>query len=127
MRSATAMCKRLQWLKISKEQKEKIVRANIPPAGLYGAEGCYINKQVLQELRVAIAKVIGPASHRRCVDLTFAFCGTSKDLDPEIHIIYNRVAALRRSAATEGPQRVALFKLILNKIPGPGHQRKNSQ
>ena len=115
MRTAIAMCKRLRWMKIPKDRKEQIVRTNILPAGLYGAEACFVNKSVLQDFRVAIAKVIGPASYRRCVDLTYVFCGTAKDLDPEVHITYNRVAALRRSASTVGPQRVGLFKLILKK------------
>ena len=124
MRNATAMCRRLRWVKIPKERKEKIVRTNILPAGLYGAEACYVNKTVLQELRVAIAKVIGPASHRRCVDLTYVFCGTAKDLDPEVHITFNRIAALRRSAATVGSQRIGLFKLILKKYQKLAHSSR---
>ena len=115
MLKAIVMCKRLQWMRVSREQKEQIVRANILPAALYGAEGCFVNRTVLNSLRVGIARCIGPRSKRRCVDLTFAFSGAAKDLDPEIHIIFGRIAALRRNAANIGPKRESLFKLILKK------------
>ena len=102
-------------MKISREQKEKMIRTNVLPAGLYGAEACYVNKGSPKQFRSAIANVIGPASHRRCVDLTYVFSGAAKDLDPQVHTTYNRIAALRRRAAIVGPHRIGLFKIIIKK------------
>ena len=110
------MAKRLMWLPISRTSKEKIVRSNILPASLYGAEAAHVNKAVLQRLRSAIARAIGPASHKRNINLTFSFTNSSKDLDPVAHIIYNRVVGLRRIMAKHGTGKVGLVRRIVKRI-----------
>ena len=110
------MAKRLKWLPMSRPAKENIVRSNILPAALYGAEAAHVNASVLQRLRAAIASAIGPASRKRSVNLTFCFTNSSKDLDPVAHILYNRVAGLRRLMAKHGAGKLALVKLIVKRI-----------
>jgi hypothetical protein len=73
MHKGIDMAKRLMWLPISRTAKDKIVRSNILPAALYGAEAAHVNKASLQRLRSAIARAVGPASHKRNVNLTFSF------------------------------------------------------
>ena len=108
------MAKRLKWLPLTREVKEHIVRANILPAGLYGVEAAEVNAQVLQTLRSAIARAIGPASGKRTADMAFA-CGiAAKDLDPLVHILYLRIAAIRRTMA-KNPLQIKLVKKIFNK------------
>ena len=96
---ATRMAKKLRWMPISREQKEKIVLCNILPAALYGCEAAHVNKTALNSLRSAIAFAIGPASAKRCVNLVFTNSRCAKDLDPAAHILYLRVAGIRRIMA----------------------------
>ena len=96
MEKATKMAKRLKWMPITREAKLKIVQANILPAALYGVEITHINKGAMQNLRSAIASVIGSHSAKRSIDLVFASTPTSKDLDPLVHVMYLRAANLRR-------------------------------
>ena len=72
MRKAANMAKRLRWMALSRNTKEKIVQTNILPAGLYGVEAADLNLSALQSLRVAIAKAVGPAASKRNVDLSFS-------------------------------------------------------
>ena len=111
-----AMAKRLKWLPVSRCTKERIVRANILPASLYGAEAAHINKEVMNRLRAAIASAIGPRSRKRSVDLTFCFCNSAKDLDPKVHLLYNRLAGIRRMMAKYGSKRVAMVQLLIKRI-----------
>ena len=60
-----------------------------------------MNQSALNHLKSAIAHAIGPASAKRCVDLVFVSTQASKDLDPEAHILYQRVAAIRRIMAKD--------------------------
>ena len=116
MLKGIAMAKRLRWLPVSRATKEHIVRSNILPAALYGIEAAHVNEPVLQRLRSAIASAIGPASHKRNVNLTFCFTGTAKDLDPAFHIVYNRAAAIRRVLAKHGVTKQAGVKSIVKRI-----------
>lgn len=109
------MAKRLAWMPISRTSKERIVRSNILPASLYGAEAAHVNKAVLQRLRAAIARAIGPASHKRSVNLAYAFTSSSKDLDPVAHVLYNRIIGLRRLMAKHGTGKLGLVRLIIKK------------
>jgi ribonuclease HI len=112
MRKGIRMARMLCWLPIPQEFKEKNVRANVLPASLYGCEVTYINEQVFQQLRAAIAKAVGPASARRSVDMVFNTTCCAKDLDPESHVLYLRVAAIRR-AVTQDASCLQLIKLIV--------------
>ena len=96
MKKATKAVRRLGYMPISSKDKELMIRCNILPAALYGCEAAYVSQTELQHLRSAIADAIGPKSVRRCIDTTFAYTACSKDLDPSTHIMYNRVAKIRR-------------------------------
>ena len=96
MDKATKMVKHLRWMPISTPEKESIIRANILPMALYGCEAAHINDAVFQRMRSAIAEAIGPRSAKACTDLVFEFSTTSKDIDPAVHVLYNRTSALRR-------------------------------
>ncbi len=99
LQKAIRAVRRLGCMPITQSDREKIIRCNILPAALCGTEASHINCSMLQNLRSTIATAIGPKSARRCVDLTFAFTASAKDLDPSTHVLYNRVAALRRICA----------------------------
>ena len=112
---ATNMAKRLRWLPISREQKEKIVQANILPMALYGVEAIHVNQSALQSLRSAITRAIGPGSAKRSIDLTFFHSKCANDLDPETNILYLRAAGLRRVIAKHAGMH-PLVKRIIRKI-----------
>ena len=76
-----------------------VVLCNILPAALYGCEAAHVNKTALNALRSAIASAIGPASAKRNVNLVFTNTRCAKDLDPAAHILYLRVAGIRRIMA----------------------------
>ena len=101
MYKAAQMAKRLRWMPIPRKFKETIVLCNIIPAGLYGAESAHVNQSALKHLKSAIAYAIGPSSAKRCVDLVFASTQSAKDLDPEAHILFQRIAAIRRIMAKD--------------------------
>ena len=104
----------------SREMKEKIVLCNILPAGLYGVEATHVNKGALQSLRSAIADAIGPSSAKRNVNLVFECTKSSRDLDPQAHILYLRVASLRRMMAKHKDKQ-GQIRLIIRKY----NQRRN--
>jgi ribonuclease HI len=112
MRKATKTVRRLSYMPIGQKDKEMIVRCNILPAALYGCESAHINQSALQALRSAIADAVGPKSVRRCVDATFVFTSCAKDLDPLTHILYNRIASLRRLMAKH-PECTEHVRLII--------------
>ena len=99
MQKATAMTKRLAWLPISTAFKERVVRANILPAGLYAVESSSVNQSALNMLRAAIANAIGPKSARANPDMVFNCTSCSGDLDPLVYILVQRVTALKRIMA----------------------------
>ena len=95
---------------ITQQEKEKIVLCNIIPAAIYGAESSPINKAAMKSLRSAIAFAIGPSSGKRNVDLVFNSTNTSKDLDPMAHILYQRIAALRRTMSKHEGKQISYTK-----------------
>ena len=70
-----------------------------PPCCYLGVEASHVSISALRSLRSAIAFAIGPSSSKRNVDLTFECTSCAKDLDPIAHILYERIAALRRMMA----------------------------
>ena len=90
------MAVRISYMPISIKYKEQLIMCNVLPAALYGVESTHVNKQALGQLRSAVATAIGNKSAKRSVDLTFACSECAKDLDPNAHILYNRVAGIRR-------------------------------
>ena len=112
---ATNVAKRLRWLPISREQKEKIVQANILPMALYGVEAIHVNQSALQSLRSAITRAIGPGSAKRSIDFTFFHSKCANDLDPETNILYLCAAGLRRVIAKHAGMH-PLVKRIIRKI-----------
>ena len=96
---ATAMARRIKWMPLTRQDKEKLVQTNILPAALYGVESSNGSKQALENLRSSIASAIGSRSDRRNVNLTYDTAQAGKDLDPVVNILYRRVAELRRCMA----------------------------
>ncbi len=99
MQKATAMTKRLAWLPISAAFKERVVRANILPAGLYAVESSSVNHSILNMLRAAIVNAIGPRSARANPDMVFNSTTCAGDLDPKVYVLVQRVTALKRIMA----------------------------
>ena len=99
MRKATKIEKRLKYMPISSEMKNRIVIANILPAALYRVEITHINAAAMQELRGAIASAVGSRSAKRSIDLVSNTTDTAKDLDPLVHSLYLRISNLRRIMA----------------------------
>ena len=114
MLQATKMTKRLRWLNVSVETKHKIITTNIIPAALYGVEATYVNQNVLNGLRSAIATIIGSRSAKRSVDLTFDYIPTKRELDPNAHILLRRVIELRRNCS-KNPGRKNYIKMIMRR------------
>ena len=112
MAKATKMAKRLKWMPIPREAKNKIVMCNILSAALYGVEITSINKGAMQELRSAIASAVGPASAKRSVDLVFNTTNTAKDLDPNAHSLYLRAANLRRIMAKNATAQNQVWRIL---------------
>ena len=79
--------------------KEKVVRANILPAGLYAVESSSVNLSALNTLRNAIANAIGPKSARANPDMVYNCTECSGDLDPLVYILVQRVTSLKRIMA----------------------------
>jgi len=102
LHKATTMARHLSWMHLSSQAKEMIVRCNILPAGLYGCEAAHINKGAMKQFRAAIARAIRPQSAKRSTDMTYTFTSCAKVLDPDSHVLYNRVASLRRIIAKHG-------------------------
>ena len=115
LHKATNMAKKLRWMPLSKNDKEKIIRCNVLPAALYGVETATINNHSMNALRSAIADAIGPQSAKRSLDLVFATTCTSKTLDPNAHVLYQRVAGLRRMMAKH-PGKQAMVRLAIKRI-----------
>jgi len=99
MGKATNMARHLKWMDLTQQMKEKIVQANILPAGLYGVEAACISKKALNKLRSAVADAIGCKGHRRNVSMTFTCARASKDLDPLVYVLQQRIMGLRRMCA----------------------------
>ena len=78
IKSAIAMCKRLKWLKLSNNSKYKIINSNIIPAALYGVETTHVSTTAIDELRTAIADVLGPKSSKRSLDMAFSLSDKNK-------------------------------------------------
>ena len=97
---------------LTRAVKEGIVLCNILLAAIYGVEASHVNIAALQSLRSAIASAIGPSSSKRNVDLLFDCRSCTKDLDPIAHILYERIAALRRMMATHIGNEVMIRLLI---------------
>jgi len=128
MRKGIDMAKRLRWMPLSIQTKERMVRSNILPASIYGAEAAHINQDVMNRLRSAIASAIGPSSHKRNANLSFCFNNSSKDLDPIVHILYNRMASIRRMMAKFGPKKVGTVKLLITRVnAGTGRPKENAR
>ncbi len=113
MLKAIAMVKKLAWLPIPVAFKEKIVRANILPAGLYAVETTTVNNSTLRMLRAAIANAIGPKSTRASTDMVFNCTACSGDLDPLVYIMVQRVTALKRIMA-KFPETVPIIRDIIH-------------
>ena len=112
MWKATVMAKKLRWMKLSRARKEHIIRSNILPAGLYGVEAAHIDMNALNALRSAVAKVFGPASAKRGVDMAFNCTIAAKDLDPLVHIMYLRVIGIRRAMVTNNMSADNINKIL---------------
>ena len=96
IKSAIAMCKRLKWLKLSNNNKYKIINSNIIPAALYGVETTHVSTTAIDELRTAIADVMGPKSPKRSLDMAFNLSDKNKGSDPKAHVLVRRIMELRR-------------------------------
>jgi hypothetical protein len=96
IKSAIAMCKRLKWLKLSNNSKYKIRNSNIIPVALYGVETTHVSTTAIDELRTAIADVLGPKSSKRSLDMAFNLSDKNKESDPKAHVLVRRVMELRR-------------------------------
>ncbi len=99
MVKTTKMVHRLRWMPLPIPFKEKIVKANILPAALYGVEAVWANKAILKSLRAAIANTLGPRSARASNHIVFNNTTCSSDLDPNVYILTQRVQGLRRILA----------------------------
>ena len=115
MDKGTKMTHRLQWLGISNETQSKIVQSNIVPAALYGVEAWHVNTSKCNELRTAIANVIGPKGSKRSVDMAYNMVDTNRDLDPQAYILQARILQLRRNMSKHDG-RFEMIKNIFNMI-----------
>ena len=96
MQAAIGMCNRLKWLKLSNQNKNKIITSNIIPAALYGVETTHVSKNVMAGLRSAVAEVLGPKSSKRSLDILYNLSDKNKEIDPKAHVLLKRVMELRR-------------------------------
>ena len=125
MTKAANFARRLKWIPISPEMKERIVLANVIPAALYGVEAANVSSKAMAGLRSAIAGTIGPSSHKKNVNLVFDCVSSSKDLDPLCHVLYMRIAGLRRMMAKhKGLQ--ARIRLIIRRYKTTPLARKRT-
>ena len=81
------MCRRVKWLKLSDQNKNKIINANVIPAALYGVETTLASRQAVDELRTAIAEVFGPKSSKRSIDMLYNLSDKNKENDPKAQIL----------------------------------------
>ncbi len=114
MSKARFSTNRLRWLPLPLELKQKIVQANILPAGLYGCEAAWVNKSCLKAFRAAVANALGPRSNRASNEVVFHNTTTSKELDPSTYILLQRVLTLRRTLS-KYPERIAQARSIIGK------------
>ena len=119
MQKAIKMLAQLGWMPISMAEKENIIRANILPMALYGCEAAHINEAVFEQLKAAIAKVIGPKSAKASTDIVFEFNITSTDLDPSVHVLYLRVASIRRIIAKHDGAQTMIARIIVDYLSHP--------
>ncbi len=112
MSKARHSTNRLRWLPLPLEFKQKIVQANILPAGLYGCEAAWVNKSCLKAFRAAVANALGPRSSRASNEVVFHNTTASKDLDPGTYILLQRVLTLRRTLS-KYPDRISQAKSII--------------
>ena len=121
LRKAIKATRPFKYLPITQQQKEVIIRCNILPAVFYGSEVAHTNHVLLERLRSTIADIVGPNSARRSVDLTPAFTASVKDLDPQAHIVYNSISAIRRLMA-KYPESREMVKYAIFLHNGTGHR-----
>ncbi len=121
MHKSTLMVKRLRWLPLPLAFKEKVVRANILPAGLYAVEAVWASKATLSTFRAAIANTLGPRSARASNDIVFNNTTCAADLDPVTYILTQRVMGLRRILA-KYPQLQSTVADLISKY----HDARNS-
>ena len=100
------------------KQPVHLLRPNVLPMALDGAEATDVSVHHLRMLRVAIAEVVGPTSSRTSTDLALSLLGKGSEVDPAIVVVQKRVHALRRLAALD-PAMFTTAKRIL--------ARRNSQ
>jgi hypothetical protein len=91
------MAKRLKWMAVGDEMRERLVLTNLLPAALYGVESIRVAGSALNGLRSAIADAIGPKSDKRSVNLVFDCASANKELDPFAYILVQRVLNIRRT------------------------------
>ena len=126
MSKARYSTNRLRWLPMPLEFKQKIVQANILPAGLYGCEAAWVNKSCLKAFRAAVANALGPRSNRASNEVVFHNTSTSKDLDPSTYILLQRVLTLRRTLS-KYPERIDQVKSIIGKYNNELLQEPNTK
>ena len=122
MQKATRVVKRLAYLPLATKDKEMIIRCSILPAALSGSEATHVSPVALTAFRSAVASVIGSGSARRSIDATFAYASSSKDLDPQTHLLFNIIASLRRLAAKQPHSKQIMEQLLrIYRLHGTGH------
>ena len=87
IKSARNMCNKLKWMKLTKNNKNKVILSNIIPAALYGVETTYVSNAAINSLRAGVAEAIGPKSGKRSVNMVFNMTGTNKELDPLAYVL----------------------------------------
>ncbi len=101
-------------MNLTRDKKIQLIKTNILPAALYGCETGNPSIQAMKKLRSSIADIIGAASAKRSVNLTFDTAGVNEDLDPITNMFYYRVAELRRTSAKH-KGKLGMVKLILKR------------
>jgi len=111
MKRATAYCHRLACFPWTWEAKRKVVETLIYPLGLYGCEAAPINDAAMAKLNIAVAKAIGPYSHRSSTILSGLLLTPGRNLTPEFQVL-NRSVGLLRRIITKHPRAQTLLKTI---------------
>ena len=96
IRQAIKWTHRLRWLPLTHKQRVHTIRTLILPAALYGSEVGQVTTKDLRGLQTAIASVIGPASARRSLALTFELCAHDGEVDPASHLLNRKLVLLYR-------------------------------
>ena len=78
------------------KSRANIIRAKVHAGALYGCAACDVSKQALSTYTAAVLSTIGVSAKHRSADLTSALYSHGPDLDPEGHILAQRVVALKR-------------------------------